>query len=93
MLSPPTTPQRPRRKTRLRITATRWQGGAVVTQINGDTANNISDWKLGATYTIDGWVIALSYIATNRDLSGGTAALTRSNISGNTGVLSVAKTF
>ena len=69
------------------------KGGAVVTQINGDTANNISDWKLGATYTIDGWVIALSYIATNRDLSGGTAALTRSNISGNTGVLSVAKTF
>lgn len=69
------------------------KGGAVVTQINGDTANNISDWKIGATYTVDGWVISLAYIATNRDLTGGTAALTNSNISGNTGVLSVAKTF
>ncbi len=71
----------------------RLKGGAVVTQIDGGTANNISDWKLGVTYTVDGWVIGLAYIATNRDLTGGTAALTNSNISGNTGVLSVAKTF
>lgn len=69
------------------------KGGAVVTQINGDRANNISDWKIGATYTIEGWVIALAYIATNRDLTGGTAALTNRNISGDTAVLSVVKTF
>jgi len=69
------------------------KGGAVVTQIDGSTANNISDWKIGATYTLDGWVVGLAYVATNRDLTGGTAALTNSNISGNTAVLSVAKTF
>jgi len=69
------------------------KGAAVVTQINGTTANNISDWKLGGTYTIDGWVIGLAYIATNRDLTYGTAALTNKNISGATGVLSVSKTF
>jgi uncharacterized protein (TIGR02001 family) len=69
------------------------KGEAVVTQINGATANNISDWKLGGTYTIDGWVIGLAYIATNRDLTYGTAALANKNISGATGVLSVAKIF
>ncbi|HMN78051.1 MAG TPA: TorF family putative porin [Burkholderiaceae bacterium] len=69
------------------------RGGAVVTQIDGSTANNISDWKLGLTYTIDGWVIGLAYVATNRDLTGGTAALTNRNISGNTAVASVTKTF
>ncbi len=69
------------------------KGGAVVTQIDGSTANNISDWKLGVTYTIDGWVIGLAYVATNRDLTGGTAALTNRNISGNTAVASVTKTF
>lgn len=69
------------------------KGGAVVTQIDGTTANNISDWKLGLTYTIDGWVIGLAYVATNRDLTGGTAALTNRNISGDTAVLSLAKTF
>lgn len=69
------------------------KGGAIVTQLDGSTASNISDWKLGVTYTIDGWVIGLAYIATNRDLTGGTAALTQTNISGDTAVLSVAKTF
>jgi len=54
---------------------------------------NYSDWKLGGTYTVDGWVIGLAYIATNRNYSFGTAAVSNSNISGATGVLSVAKTF
>ena len=70
------------------------KGSAVVTQIGATTTdNNISDWKLGVTYTVDGWVIGLAYIATNRDLSAGTAAYSTRNISGNTGVLSVTKSF
>jgi uncharacterized protein (TIGR02001 family) len=55
--------------------------------------NNYSDWKLGGTYTIDGWAIGLAYIATSRDYTGGVAALSNKNISGPTAVLSVAKTF
>jgi len=56
--------------------------------------DNYSDWKLGGTYTVDGWVIALAYIATNRDYAlGGTGSPSNKNISGATGVLSVSKTF
>ena len=55
--------------------------------------DNISDWKLGATYTVDGWVIGLAYIDTNRSYTAGTAAATNKDISGATGVLSVSKTF
>ena len=55
--------------------------------------DNISDWKLGVTYTLDGWVFGLAYIDTNRSYTGGTAALTNRDIAGATGVLSVSKTF
>jgi uncharacterized protein (TIGR02001 family) len=56
--------------------------------------NNYSDWKLGGTYTIDGWAIGLAYITTNRDYAlSGTSSPSNKNISGATGVLSVAKTF
>jgi uncharacterized protein (TIGR02001 family) len=56
--------------------------------------DNYSDWKLGGTYTVDGWVIALAYIDANRDYSLGTAQVNgNKNISGATAVLSVAKTF
>ena len=71
------------------------KGDARAAEIGGTFPgpDNISDWKLGATYTVDGWVIALAYIDTNRNYSFGTASLTNKNISGATGVLSVSKTF
>jgi uncharacterized protein (TIGR02001 family) len=71
------------------------KGDARAAEINGTFPgpNNYSDWKLGGTYTVDGWVLGLAYIATNRNYTGGTAALTNRNTSGATGVLSVAKTF
>jgi uncharacterized protein (TIGR02001 family) len=71
------------------------KGDARVAEIGGTFPGpgNISDWKLGGTYTVDGWVIGLAYIATNRDYTAGTAALTNRNISNATGVLSVSKTF
>ena len=42
------------------------KGGAKVTQINGSVVDSITDWKLGGTYTVDGWVMGLAYISTNR---------------------------
>jgi len=71
------------------------KGDARVAEINGTFPgpSNISDWKLGGTYTIDGWVLGLAYIATNRDYTAGTAALTNRNISNATAVASVSKSF
>lgn len=67
------------------------KGGAKVTQINGSVVDSITDWKLGGTYTVDGWVLGLSYISTNRDLAGYTSP--GKNISNGTAVASVSKTF
>lgn len=67
---------------------------ARVTEI-GQTGlvDNITDWKLGATYDLSGWVFTAAYVGTNRDLTGGTAAASNKNISNGTVVVSVAKTF
>ena len=67
------------------------KGGAAVTQMNGTVATSITDWKLGGTYTVDGWVMGLAYISTNRDLAGYTDP--SKNISNGTAVVSVSKTF
>jgi len=71
------------------------KGDARVAEIGGTFPGpgNISDWKLGATYTVDGWVFGLAYIDTNRSYTAGTAALTNRNISNSTAVVSVSKTF
>jgi uncharacterized protein (TIGR02001 family) len=69
------------------------KGSAAAAQIDGSTPDNVSDWKLGGTYTVDGWALGLAYIGTNRNYSFGTASLTNKNISNDTIVLSVAKTF
>ena len=67
------------------------KGGAKVTQINGSVVDSITDWKLGGTYTVDGWVMGLAYISTNRNLAGYTSP--GKNISNGTAVVSVSKTF
>ena len=70
------------------------KGGAQVTEINGTSpVDSITDWKLGVTYDLSGWLLGASYIGTNRDLTGGTAALSNKNISNGTVVVSVSKTF
>ena len=71
------------------------KGDARAAEIGGPFPgpDNISDWKLGGTYTVDGWVFGLAYIATNRNYTAGTAALTNKNISDGTAVVSVSKTF
>jgi len=70
------------------------KNGARITQIDGSGPDtSITDWKLGATYDLKGWLLGASYIDTNRSITGGTAALSNKDISGSTLVLSVSKTF
>jgi len=70
------------------------RGGAQVTEINAtSTVDSITDWKVGVTYDLSGWLLGGSYVGTNRDLTGGTAALSTKNISNGTVVVSVSKTF
>jgi len=71
------------------------KGGAVSwnSQIDGSTPDSITDYKLGGTYTIEGFVIGAAFVGTNRDYSFGTAALKGKNISDNTFVVSVSKSF
>jgi uncharacterized protein (TIGR02001 family) len=70
------------------------KNGARVTEIGGTTPqDSITDWKLGVTYDLKGWLLGASYIGTNRDLTFGAASLETRNISGDTLVLSVSKSF
>ncbi len=69
------------------------KGGARAAEIGGSFPgpDNIVDYKLGGTYTIDGWASGLAYVATNRDYAGYTR--TGTNISDGTALLSVTKSF
>ena len=71
------------------------KGDARAAEIGGQFPGpgNISDWKIGGTYTVDGWVFGLAYIGTNRNYTAGTAALTNKNISDGTALVSVGKSF
>jgi uncharacterized protein (TIGR02001 family) len=69
------------------------KGGARAAEIGGSFPgpDSIVDYKLGGTYTIDGWVLGLAYVSTNRDYAGYTR--TGTNISNGTAVVSVTKSF
>ena len=68
--------------------------GARVTEIDGSGPHtSITDWKIGATYDLKGWIFGASYIGTNREITGGTAAASTRDIAGDTLVLSVTKSF
>jgi len=73
----------------------RLKGGAITNtpQMDGSTPNSIVDYKVGGTYTLEGWALGVALIGTNRDYSFGTAASKNKNISGNTLVVSVSKSF
>ena len=71
----------------------RLKGGAITAQINGSKPNSIVDYRLGATYTVEGFVLGGALIGTNRDYTAGTAALSNKNISNNRFVVSVSKSF
>ena len=55
--------------------------------------DSITDWKIGVSYDLSGFLLGAAYVGTNRDLTGGTAALSNRNISSDTVVLSVSKSF
>ena len=61
----------------------------------GGTAleDSVTDWKVGVTYDLKGFILGASYVGTNRDLTGGTASLSNRNISNGTVVVSVSKSF
>jgi uncharacterized protein (TIGR02001 family) len=70
------------------------KGNAQVIEIGQTTPKeSITDWKIGVTYDLSGFVLGASYVGTNRDLTGGTAALSNKNISSDTVVVSVSKSF
>ena len=62
-----------------------------ITEFDGQTSCSITDYKLQGTYTIDGWVLGLAYVTTNRDIRGWTDP--NKNISNGTAVVSVTKSF
>jgi len=69
------------------------KGDARAAEIGGSFPgpSSIVDYKLGGTYTIDGWVLGLAYISTNRDYAGATDP--NKNISNGTALVSVSKSF
>ena len=67
------------------------KGDGCFTQIDGQVACSITDYKLGGTYTVDGWVFGLAYVSTNRDFAGVTDP--NKNISNGTALVSVTKSF
>jgi uncharacterized protein (TIGR02001 family) len=72
------------------------KGGARVIEIGASSPEDtVIDWKIGATYDIlgSGFIAGAAYVSTNRDLTGGTAALSGRNISNGTVVVSLSKTF
>lgn len=70
------------------------KNGARVTETDGSGPHrSITDWKVGASYDLSGWLLGASVIGTDRKLSAGTAALEGRNISGDTLLLSVSKSF
>jgi uncharacterized protein (TIGR02001 family) len=70
------------------------KNGARIVEIDGSGPHeNITDWKLGVTYDASGWVLGAAYIGTNRNYTAGTAFLKTRNITDDTLVLSVSKSF
>jgi len=70
------------------------KNNARVIEMGSTTPNDsITDWKIGVTYDLSGFLLGAAYVGTNRDLTGGTAALSNRNISNDTVVLSVSKSF
>jgi uncharacterized protein (TIGR02001 family) len=70
------------------------KNGARLTEIDGSGPHSsITDWKLGAAYDLSGWILGAAYIGTDRKLTAGVAAVETRNISGDTLLLSVSKSF
>ncbi len=72
----------------------RLKGNARIIEMGSTSlTDSITDWKVGVTYDLSGFILGAAYVGTNRDLTGGTASLTNRNISNGTVVVSVSKSF
>jgi uncharacterized protein (TIGR02001 family) len=69
------------------------KNGARITELDGNVRTSITDWKLGVTYDLKGWILGAAYVDTNRSFTGGTAAAENRDIGNSTLLLSVSKTF
>jgi uncharacterized protein (TIGR02001 family) len=69
------------------------KNGARILEFDGSVRESWTDWKLGVTYDLSGWILGASYIDTNRNFTGGTAAADNRNIANSTLLLSVTKSF
>jgi uncharacterized protein (TIGR02001 family) len=69
------------------------KNGARITELDGSVQTSITDWKLGVTYDLSGWVVGASYIDTNRSFTLGAAAATNKDIAKGTLVVSLTKSF
>jgi uncharacterized protein (TIGR02001 family) len=69
------------------------KNGARITELDGNVRTSVTDWKLGVTYDLKGWILGASYIDTNRSFTLGSAADQNKDIAGSTLVLSVSKSF
>ncbi|MDZ7591274.1 MAG: TorF family putative porin [Rubrivivax sp.] len=68
-------------------------GSAQITEIDGSgPKDSITDWALGVTYDMSGWLLGASYIGTNRDVANAVRDPNR-NLSNDTFVVSVSKSF
>jgi uncharacterized protein (TIGR02001 family) len=56
---------------------------------DGSEVDSITDWQIGVTYDLSGWILGASYIGTDRDFAGSTGK----NVSNDTFVVSVSKSF
>jgi uncharacterized protein (TIGR02001 family) len=69
------------------------KNGARITELDGSVRTSITDWKLGVTYDLKGWILGAAYVDTNRSFTAGTAALENRDIASSTLLLSVSKSF
>ena len=69
------------------------KNGSRITELDGNVRTSITDWKIGVTYDLKGWILGAAYVDTNRSFTGGTASLENRDIGNSTLLLSVSKSF
>lgn len=62
-----------------------------ITEFSSHVSCSITDYRIGGTYTIDGWMLGLTYVSTNRDIRGWTDP--GKNISNSTVLVYVTKSL
>jgi uncharacterized protein (TIGR02001 family) len=69
------------------------KNNARITEFDGSVRDSITDWKLGVTYDLSGWILGAAYVDTNRSFTLGVASAENRDIANSTLLLSVSKSF